>query len=87
MQAHGSDHRRIAYIQLHRVINAGQHLPSEESELMSGLSIAGPSRRSSARRAWQRVARPGVLPQNGAGHEQWCAAALGRVGAGEQAEV
>jgi hypothetical protein len=44
-------------------------------------------RRSSARRRPQRAVRLGVLPQNGAGDEQWCAAALGQVGAGERAEV
>lgn len=44
-------------------------------------------RRSPASRRPQRALRPGVLPQNGVGAEQWCAAALGRLGARERAEV
>jgi hypothetical protein len=56
-------------------------------------------RRSSARRSPQRALRLGVLPQNGAGQDQWSAAALGQisvsqkrvghrlVGQGQRAEV
>lgn len=44
-------------------------------------SVALPLRRSSARRRAQRALMMGVLPQNGARHEQWCTAVLASAGA------
>jgi hypothetical protein len=56
---------------------AGIKLPSERGR----TSAARPIRRSSARRRAQRRLMMGVLPQNGARHEQWCAAVLASAGA------
>jgi hypothetical protein len=56
---------------------AGIALPSERGR----TSAARPIRRSSARRRAQRQLMMGVLAQNGARHEQWCAAVLASAGA------
>lgn len=75
----------------------GARLP-RSAAVFKGLTRAGKTsfaltnRRSSARRFSQRALSMGVLPQNSARHEQWCAAVLARVagrraGARQQAEV